>query len=156
MLFSENIWSLITISLKLVPKCPINNIPTLIHILTRCRPSDKPLSEPMILERELELEKYLLDKKLIQARKKNDTYRMFFLTINDTCRMFYVGRPLQRRWAHRWHKSHPKKLQYMDRHRAHEVLTFWEHTFGICSQKENSPLGKAPSRHTRGTQLAQL
>ena len=69
--------------------------------------------------------------------------------INDTYRMFYVGRPLQRRWAQRWRKSHPDILQCMNRHRSHEVLTFWEHKFGICNQKERTPLDKAPSRHTR-------
>ena len=95
-------------------------------------------------ELDLELEKCLLDKKQIQARNN---------VINDTYRMFYVGRPLQRRWAHRWRKSHPTILQCMNRHHAHEVLTFWEHKFGICNQNESTPLGKAPSRHTRGTQL---
>ena len=88
--------------------------------------------------------KCLLDKKQIQAGNN---------VINDTYRVFYVGRRLQRRWAHRWRKSDPNILQCMNRHRAHEVLTFWEHEFGICNQNESTPLGKAPSRHTRGTQL---
>ena len=45
----ENVWILfeIKISLKFVPRGPINNIPTLVKIMTWCRPSDKPLSEPM-------------------------------------------------------------------------------------------------------------
>ena len=92
---------------------------------------------------ELELEKCLLDKKQIQARNNviNDTYRMLYVG--------YVGRPLQRRWAHRWRKSHPNILQCMNRHCVHEVLTFWEHKFGICNQNESTPLGKALSRHTR-------
>ena len=96
------------------------------------------------LELELELEKSLLDKKQIQTGNN---------VINHTYRVLYVGRPLQRRWAHRWRKSHPNILQCMNRHCAHEVLTFWEHEFGICNQNESTPLGKAPSRHTRGTQL---
>ena len=97
-----------------------------------------------LLNLNLNLKKCLLDKKQIQAGSN---------VINDTYSVFYVGRPLQRRWAHRWRKSHPNILQCMNRHRAHEVLTFWEHEFGICNQNESTPLGNAPSRHTRGTKL---
>ena len=39
----------IKISLKFVPKNPINNIPALVHIMAWCRPGDKPLSEPMMV-----------------------------------------------------------------------------------------------------------
>ena len=35
--------------LKFVPKGPINNIPALVQIMTWRRPSDKPLSEPMMV-----------------------------------------------------------------------------------------------------------
>ena len=37
------------ISLKFVPKGPINNIPALVQIMAWCRPGDKPLSEPMMV-----------------------------------------------------------------------------------------------------------
>ena len=47
--FNENIWTLIKISLKFVPKGPINNIPALVQIMAWCRPGDKPLSEPMMV-----------------------------------------------------------------------------------------------------------
>ena len=97
-------------------------------------------------ELELELEKmFIRQKEPIQARNN---------VINDTYRLFYVGRPLQRRRAHHWRNSLPNILQCMNRHRAQEMFTFWEHKFGICNQKESTPLGKAPSKHTRGTQLA--
>ena len=49
MFLNENVWFLIKISLKLVPKDPINNIPALIEIMAWRRPGDKPLSEPMIV-----------------------------------------------------------------------------------------------------------
>ena len=45
--FNENVWILIKISLKFVPKGPINNIPTLVQIMAWRRPGDKPLSGPM-------------------------------------------------------------------------------------------------------------
>ena len=44
----KNIWILIRISLKLVPKGPINNISALIQIMARRRPGNKPSSEPMM------------------------------------------------------------------------------------------------------------
>ena len=46
---NENVWISITISLKFVPKGPINNIPALVQIMAWRRPGDKPLSEPMMV-----------------------------------------------------------------------------------------------------------
>ena len=48
-LLNENVWILIKISLKFVPKNPINNIPALVQIMAWRRPGDKPLSEPMMV-----------------------------------------------------------------------------------------------------------
>ena len=45
----ENVWIPIWISLKFVPKGPINNIPALVQIMAWRRPGDKPLSEPMMV-----------------------------------------------------------------------------------------------------------
>ena len=44
----ENIRISIKISLKFVPKGPINNIPALVQIMAWRRRGDKPLSEPMM------------------------------------------------------------------------------------------------------------
>ena len=44
---NENVWIPIKISLKFVPKGPINNIPALVQIMAWRRTGDKPLSEPM-------------------------------------------------------------------------------------------------------------
>ena len=46
---NENVWILINISLKFVPRGPINNIPTLVQIMAWRWPGDKPLSEPMMV-----------------------------------------------------------------------------------------------------------
>ena len=46
---NENVWILIKISLKFVPRGPINNIPALFKILVWRWPVDKPLSEPMMV-----------------------------------------------------------------------------------------------------------
>ena len=46
---NENVWILIEIPLNFVPKCPINNIPALVQKMAWRRPSDKPLSEPMMV-----------------------------------------------------------------------------------------------------------
>ena len=45
---NENVWISITISLKFVPRGPINNIPTLVQVMAWRWPGDKPLSEPMM------------------------------------------------------------------------------------------------------------
>ena len=46
--FNENAWIPNNISLKFVPKGPINNNPALVQLMAWCRPGDKPLSEPMM------------------------------------------------------------------------------------------------------------
>ena len=46
---NENVWISIKISLKFIPKGPINNIPALVQIMAWRRRGDKPLSEAMIL-----------------------------------------------------------------------------------------------------------
>ena len=47
---NENIWILLKMSLKFVPEVWVNNIPSLIQIMTWRRPGDKPLSEPMMTQ----------------------------------------------------------------------------------------------------------
>ena len=47
---NESVRSFIKISLKFVPKGPINNITALIQIMAWRRPGDKPLSEPMMVK----------------------------------------------------------------------------------------------------------
>ena len=42
-------WISIKITLKFVPNCPINNIPSLVQIMAWCRSGNKPLSEPMMV-----------------------------------------------------------------------------------------------------------
>ena len=46
---NENAWVPIKISLKIVPRGPINNIPALVQIMAWRRPGDKPLSGPMMV-----------------------------------------------------------------------------------------------------------
>ena len=46
---NDNIWIRIKISLKFVPKGPINNIPAIIQIMAWRRPGNKPLSELMVV-----------------------------------------------------------------------------------------------------------
>ena len=46
---NENVWISMNISLRFVPRGPINNIPTLVHVMAWRRPGDKPLSEPMMV-----------------------------------------------------------------------------------------------------------
>ena len=48
-LFNENIWSSLKISLKFVLKVRINNVPALVQKMAWHRPGDKPWSEPMMV-----------------------------------------------------------------------------------------------------------
>ena len=45
---NENVWIPVKMSLKYVPKGPINNIPALVQIMAWRRSGDKSLSEPMM------------------------------------------------------------------------------------------------------------
>ena len=45
---NENVWILIKISPKFVPKDTINNIPVFVQLMAWSRTGDKPLSEPMV------------------------------------------------------------------------------------------------------------
>ena len=45
---NKNVWISIIISLKFVPRGPINNISTLVQVMAWRRTGDKPLSEPMM------------------------------------------------------------------------------------------------------------
>ena len=47
--FNENVWIQIQISMKFVPKGPVNNIPALVQIMAWRRPGHKPLSEQMMI-----------------------------------------------------------------------------------------------------------
>ena len=46
---NDNVLTFINITLKFVPKGPINNSPALVQIMAWCLPGDKPLSEPMLV-----------------------------------------------------------------------------------------------------------
>ena len=46
---NENVWISIHISLKFVPRGPINNMSTLVQVMAWRRLGDKPLSEPMMV-----------------------------------------------------------------------------------------------------------
>ena len=47
--FNGNVWISINISLMLVPKDPINNIPALPQMMAWRCPGNKPLSDPMVV-----------------------------------------------------------------------------------------------------------
>ena len=46
---NETVWISLKISLKFVPRVPINNIPALVQMMAWRWPGDKPLSEPMMV-----------------------------------------------------------------------------------------------------------
>ena len=48
-ILNENEWILIKMSMKFVPKGPINNIAALIQVMAWCWSGNKPLSQPMVI-----------------------------------------------------------------------------------------------------------
>ena len=80
---NENVWILIKISLKFVPKGPINNIPALVQIMAWRRSGDKPLSEPMAVS-------LLTHICVTRPQWVND----------DTCSSGHISRPSQVRFSH--------------------------------------------------------
>ena len=48
--FNENVWIWIKLSLKFLPKGPINNIPALVQIMAQREAGDKPLSDQWWLD----------------------------------------------------------------------------------------------------------
>ena len=65
---NKNIWISITISLKFVPKGPVDTIPTLVEIMAWRRPGDKPLSEPTKLDYRHICESLALNKLILLRR----------------------------------------------------------------------------------------
>ena len=47
-ILNENVWSEITILLKVAPLCPIDNKSALVQLMAWCQTGDKPLAEPMM------------------------------------------------------------------------------------------------------------
>ena len=74
----ENVWISIKISLKFVPKGPINNIPALVQIMAWRRLGDKPLSETMLASLLTHIcvtrPQWVNETELISTRPRNDSW----------------------------------------------------------------------------------
>ena len=100
---NENAWIPINISLKFIPKGPINNIPALVQIMAWCRPGDEPLSESTMVSlpthicvtRPQWVNKLNVSSKLCGQFKIHKRTRIWPLTLWKTlltCRARYDGR----------------------------------------------------------------
>ena len=80
---NENVWIPVEISLKFVPKRPIDNIPALVYIMAWRRPGDKPLSEPMMVR---------LPTHICVARSQWDIYHcsVFVTPSLDRCTVLFT------------------------------------------------------------------
>ena len=82
---NKNVWISIKISLKFVPKGPINNIPALVQVMAWCRPGDKPLSESMMVS--------LLTHICVTRPQWVNTFGWHFINplwVIDSCRMHMI------------------------------------------------------------------
>ena len=95
--FNENVWISIKISLKFVPKGPINIIPAMFQIMAWCRPGAKPLSEVMLVS--LPMHICVTWPQWVKKMQK----KIIFLQNNSTCL------ELNSLWSIdtiRWHKCY--------------------------------------------------
>ena len=103
---NENIWILIEISLKFVPKGPINKIPAFVQIMAWRHSGDKPLSEPMMFS--LQMHICVTRPQWVKAWTKLLTFcvdifsRIFFIANvwiwNKTSLFYYVSLILSEHW----------------------------------------------------------
>ena len=95
---NENVRISIKISLKFVPKGPIDNNPALVQIMAWRRSGDKPLSEPMIVYWRIYASLGLNELTRYYSRNNNknciDKNSISLLPI----RLFYTARPNGLRW----------------------------------------------------------
>ena len=89
-LLNENVRISSTISLKFVPKGPINNNPALVQIMAWRRPGDKPLSEPMMVSLPMHIcvARPLWVKEKITAREWSPKDIVFFWVTRNTLYCF--------------------------------------------------------------------
>ena len=98
--WNENVWVLNNISLRFVPRRPINNNPTLVQVMAWRRPGDKPLSEPMMV--------YLLTHICVTWLQwvKQHNFRVFGITMsycqNDFLKPLIVKKGIKSQWSAKW------------------------------------------------------
>ena len=120
------------ISLKFVPKSPINNIPALVQIMVWCRPGDKPLSEPMMVNL---LDAYMHHSASVSQRMEANTkwppFRWWYF------QMYLIE------WKSAWFDSYFTEICS---HGSHDDVIKWKHfphnwpfVRGIHRSPVNSP-----------------
>ena len=120
----ENVRISITISLKFVPKSPIDNIPTLFRIMAWRRPGDKPLSEAMMVS---------LLTHICVARPQ---WVKRTVTLNDICQLilciFFRG------WVAIVQSSLVQLMDWCHRARSYYLSLCWSKCMPPCAQCVNS------------------
>ena len=88
---NENVSIAIKISLKFVPKGPINNIPALVQIMAWRRPGDKPLSAPMMVS--LLMHICVTRPQWVNMIKNKHCHLKILceININETCHYFFIS-----------------------------------------------------------------
>ena len=99
--FNENVWISIKISLKFVPKGPINTIPALVQIMAWRRSGDKPLSEPMMVS----LPTHIWVTRPQWVNKDWRTYCLVCALLHEG-NLFYSRPPYRKHDLHKKHCKH--------------------------------------------------
>ena len=117
---NENVWISIKISLKFVPKCPINNIPALVQIMAWRWPGDKSLSEPMMVS--LPMNICVTPPQWVKNKFYIDNIFIYHECFTHACISIFYILPLL---AHSW----TLMTNYYETHFSIRYLSSWMPTF---------------------------
>ena len=136
--FNENAKISIEISLKFVPEGPINNKPALVQIMAWRRPGDKPLSEPMMVCRQLGLDELMFYKvdTVTTGTKATFTYSIYV-------KLMYTTRDIKSLWPVKWYIVPPIYVSPIDQSLVLHaftpgIMTNWSHDLHVEIQQTPS------------------
>ena len=130
---NENVWILIKISLKFVPRGPVNNIPALVQIMAWRLQGGKPLSEPMMVS----LLTHICTNDPTRHRKWGTTRRQVLTMVSMIVVMLHKSGPdkMAAIWQTIFLNAFSWKKKYEFLSRFHWSLfqsiqrTIWQHCF---------------------------
>ena len=142
---NENVRILIKISLKYVPKGPIDNIPALVHIMAWRQPGDKPLSESMMVRSPTHKNASL---GLNELRCLIDIHCWYIKGMRSVFRVFNQSDIWQASWQHSWWAVCQISKWYVHfNSQSHGLEALWYLQQGILNDIEIPPAHKYYANH---------
>ena len=123
---NENVWISIDISLKFVPRGPINNIPTLVQVMAWRRPGDKPLSETMMVSSPTHI--YVTRPQWVKDITHNSSASAMFNLPGINLWSWFCAVPVKWPWTIWENKPHQRKSTYKSGYNRNKT----KHNKTIC------------------------